>query len=280
MKIISTREETSRYLRQEKWHGRTIGLVPTMGALHEGHLSLIREAVRQTEIPVVSIFVNPTQFAPSEDFDRYPRREEQDLQRCAAEGVRVVYIPNIEDVYPEGYRTYVEVEKLGEKLCGRSRPHFFRGVTTVVNLLFHIVRPDKAYFGLKDLQQYLILRRMVKDLGWNIEMVGLPIVREPDGLAMSSRNAYLSPEERQVAPLLYQGLCRARQAFQSGETDPARLRRIVIEMIEAEPRFHLDYVEVIEPENLETPEKSSSGHSIALAAFLGQARLIDNIQLP
>ena len=279
MKIISTREETSKHLRQEKWHGRSIGFVPTMGALHEGHLSLIREAVRQTEVPVVSIFVNPAQFGPSEDLDRYPRQEKQDLELCAAEGVRVVYLPKVEDVYPEGYRTYVEVEGLGKKLCGVSRPGFFRGVTTVVNLLFHIIHPDKAYFGLKDLQQYLIIRRMVRDMGWNIDVVGLPTVREPDGLAVSSRNAYLTDEERKVAPLLYSSLDQARQAFQGGQTDPARLRQKVVERLEAEARFRIDYVEVIEPDRMETPREASSGNYIALAVLLGKARLIDNIEL-
>ncbi len=279
MKIISTRRETFQYLKEVRWHGRSVGLVPTMGGLHEGHLSLIREAVRQTEVAVVSIFVNPAQFGPNEDFDRYPRQEEQDLRLCAAEGVKVVYLPKVEDVYPEGYRTYVEVEELGQKLCGISRPQFFRGVATVVNLLFHIVHPNKAFFGLKDLQQYLILRRMVKDMGWDIEMVGLPTVREPDGLAMSSRNAYLTAEERKVAPLLYAGLTQARQAFQEGESDPAQLRQKVVERIETEHRFRIDYVEVIEPDTIDTPQKAAPGHFIALAAFLGKARLIDNIEL-
>jgi len=279
MKVISTCGETHLYLKNEKYHGRTLGLVPTMGALHEGHCSLIRAAVRETEIPIVSIFVNPTQFGPDEDLDRYPRQEQGDLELCATEGVKVVFLPPADEIYPPGYRSFVEVESLGNKLCGKTRPTHFRGVTTIVNRLFHIVQPNKAYFGLKDRQQFVILRRMVKDLGWNIEMIGLPTVRESDGLALSSRNAYLTPEERKAAPLLFQALCEAKEAFECGETAPEQLRRNVISSIESDPLIKIDYVEVVEPVGLETPETVAQGDFIALAAFLGKTRLIDNLEM-
>jgi len=231
MKVISTRKETFELMMAHRLRGHKIGLVPTMGALHEGHLSLIRAAVRETDIPVVSIFVNPTQFAPTEDLDRYPRQEEKDLEMCSAEGVKVVFMPRKEDMYPERYRTFVEVEELGMKLCGVMRPGHFRGVTTVVNLLFHTIQPDKAYFGLKDRQQFIILKKMVQDFRWNIEMIGLPTVRESDGLALSSRNAYLKPEERKVAPLLYESLCAARDAFRQGNSRPSELQDMVMDSI-------------------------------------------------
>ncbi len=279
MKIISTRQETFNYLTALKMSGRTIGLVPTMGALHEGHLSLVRAAVRETDVSVVSIFVNPTQFGPSEDLDKYPRQERRDLELLGAAGAHLVFMPTPADVYPSGYRTYVEVEQLGSKLCGASRPGHFRGVTTVVNLLFHTIRPDRAYFGLKDRQQFIVLKRMVKDLGWPIEMIGMPTVREPDGLAMSSRNAYLSPEERAVAPLIHRGLESAHDAFRSGQTDPAVLCTIVSQTLKREPRFRIDYVQLVDRESLETPAQAGAGDFIAVAAFLGNTRLIDNREL-
>lgn len=249
-----------------------------MGALHEGHLSLMRSAVQETDLPVASIFVNPTQFSPQEDLGRYPRQEKRDLELCAAEGIQVVFLPTKEEMYPPGYRTWVEVEGLGEKLCGKSRPHHFRGVTTVVNLLFHVVHPDKAYFGLKDRQQYLILCRMVKDMGWDIEMKGLPTVREADGLALSSRNTYLSQEDRRVAPLLYASLQKALQAFRQGVHDPVALRQLVVDSITSESRFRLDYAEVVQSETLDTPPSVQVGDFLALAAYLGNTRLIDNIE--
>lgn len=279
MKIISTRQETFHYLAALKMRGRTVGLVPTMGALHEGHLSLVRAAVRETDIPVVSIFVNPTQFGPAEDLDHYPRQEMHDLELLGAAGAHLVFMPAPADVYPPGYRTYVEVEQLGGKLCGASRPGHFRGVTTVVNLLFHTIRPNRAYFGLKDRQQFIILKRMVQDFGWPIEMIGMPTVREPDGLAMSSRNAYLSFEERAVAPLIHQGLEAAHDAFRSGQAEPEVLCEIVSQTLQREPRFRIDYVQLVDQESLETPMKASAGDFIAVAAFLGNTRLIDNREL-
>lgn len=279
MKIISTRKEAFNYLAAQKLSGRTVGLVPTMGALHEGHLSLVRAAVRETDVAAVSIFVNPTQFGPTEDLDKYPRREKRDLELLAAAGANVVFMPPPEEVYPPGYRTYVEVDQLGSKLCGASRPGHFRGVATVVNLLFHTIRPDRAYFGLKDRQQFIVLKRMVNDLGWPVEMVGMPTVRELDGLAMSSRNAYLSPEERAAAPLIHQGLSATRQAFHSGQRDPAELCRMVSRVLETEPRFRIDYVQLVDQESLETPKQAEAGDFIAVAAFLGGTRLIDNMEL-
>jgi pantoate--beta-alanine ligase len=279
MKVISSAKELHEHLSSERFRGRSIGFVPTMGALHEGHLCLIRKAVRETEVPVVSIFVNPTQFGPHEDLDKYPRQEKRDLELCAAAGARVAFLPSVEEVYPPGYRTEVEVTQLSNKLCGATRPGHFRGVTTVVNRLFHLVQPHQAFFGLKDRQQFLILCRMVEDMGWTIRMVGVETVREEDGLALSSRNAYLSPEERRVAPRLYEALRLGLKAWQEGQKNPSEIQKEVRQHIEQEPLFKIDYVEVVRPDDLETPETVEQGNIIALAACLGKARLIDNVEL-
>lgn len=258
----------------------TVGFVPTMGYLHEGHLSLVRLSRERDEVTVVSIFVNPTQFGPGEDFERYPRDEARDLSLLAAEGVRAVYLPTPEAMYPAGYQTYVTVEAITRRLEGAARPGHFRGVTTVVCKLFAAVQPHRAYFGKKDAQQLRVIRQMVRDLDFPIEIVAGETVREPDGLAMSSRNVYLSPEERAAAPLLYRGLCAARDAFVRGERDAERLRTIVREVVAADPRIAPEYVSVADDVTLEEVEgRVERPALLSLAARLGSTRLIDNVEL-
>ncbi len=258
----------------------TVGFVPTMGYLHEGHLSLVRLSRQRDDVTVVSIFVNPTQFGPNEDFERYPRDEARDLALLEAEGVHAVYLPTAASMYPPGYQTYVTVEKLSQRLEGAARPGHFRGVATVVVKLFAAVQPHRAYFGKKDAQQLRIIRRMVRDLDLPIEIVAGETVREPDGLAMSSRNVYLSPEERAIAPLLYRGLCAARDAFAAGERDAERLRAAVREVVSREPRIALEYVSLADDETLEEIEgRVERPALLSLAARIGSTRLIDNVEL-
>jgi pantoate--beta-alanine ligase len=259
--------------------GRSVGLVPTMGFLHEGHLSLVREARKRADIVVVSIFVNPAQFGPREDFARYPRDLDRDRALLEAEGVDVLFHPSAAEMYPPGYRTYVEVHGLQEGLCGRSRPGHFRGVATVVLKLFNIVRPDAAFFGAKDAQQALILAKMASDLDLGVEVVTCPIVREPDGLAMSSRNAYLNPAERRAALLLSKSLRRAEQAILAGERDAAKVLAGIRFIIEAEPLARVDYVEAVDPAGLVPVGEIRGEVLIALAVFIGSTRLIDNIRV-
>ena len=266
--------EAAAALRQE---GRRIGLLPTMGALHEGHLSLVRAARAQSDVVVVSIFVNPKQFGPGEDFDHYPRYLEQDHRLLEDARVDFLFAPAAQEVYPDGFATYVTVERLSEKLCGRSRPGHFRGVATVVRRLFELVQPYVAFFGQKDAQQSVIIRRMVRDLGLPVEIVVCPIVREADGLAMSSRNVYLSPEERRAAVVLWQSLERARERIEGGER---RAESILVEMkslTAREPRARVDYIEVVDLETLEAKPAVAGQTLIALAAWIGTTRLIDNM---
>jgi len=273
-KIARLREEISK-LRKE---GKSIGFVPTMGYLHEGHLSLVRKAKEENDAVVVSIFVNPTQFAPGEDFERYPRDLERDKKLLVEEGVDILFLPTVEEMYPRGFSTYVEVTGLlTNTLCGAKRPGHFRGVTTVVSKLFNIVMPDRAYFGKKDYQQLKVIERMVKDLNFPIEIVGCPIIREGDGLAMSSRNVYLSPEERKAATVLYRSLLFAKKYFDSGRKDANLLKRKLEELINSEPLVKkIDYVEIVDGETLEPVKQLYPGVLIALAVFIGKARLIDN----
>ncbi len=266
----------SRLWREEE---KTIGFVPTMGYLHEGHLSLVRQARKENDVVVVSIFVNPTQFGPGEDFERYPRDLERDMSLLEPIGVEAVFVPSVEDMYPPGYRTYVEVEDITTRLCGASRPGHFRGVTTVCCKLFNIVMPHRAYFGKKDFQQYVVLRTMVADLNMDLEIVPMPIVREPDGLAMSSRNAYLSGQERQAALCLYRSLKKAQELFAQGEKNARVIREEVKKVIEAEPLATVDYVEVVDPDTFLPVEEAREGTLVALAVKVGPARLIDNTQL-
>ncbi len=257
-----------------------VGLVPTMGFLHEGHLSLVRAARAECASVVVSIFVNPTQFGPTEDLAAYPRDLPRDLAMLEAEGVDLVWTPTPEIMYPPGYQTWVTVEEVTKRLEGEMRPGHFRGVTTVVAKLFNAVQPQKAYFGQKDAQQALVVRQMVRDLNFPLEIVVCPIVREADGLAMSSRNAYLNPAERQAAVVLSRGLRAAQTAFNNGERDAERLRRIVADMVNAEPLARLQYVSCADPETLHEIEGHISHHALlSMAVYVGKTRLIDNLQL-
>ena len=253
--------------------------MPTMGALHEGHLSLVRAARAASDVAVASIFVNPTQFGPNEDLAKYPRSFDRDCEMLEREVVEFVFAPSVEEMYPAGAVTWVTVEELSGKLDGRSRPGHFRGVTTVVSKLFHIVEPDKAFFGQKDAAQAAIIRRMVRDLNLPVEIVVCPIVREADGLAMSSRNAYLSPEERKRALVLHRSLERVQQLVGAGERDAARLLAAGQEEFARESSARLDYFEVVDPETLDPVADVSSGALVAVAAYVGATRLIDNAVL-
>jgi pantoate--beta-alanine ligase len=258
--------------------GHCIGLVPTMGALHEGHLSLMRRARGECGYVVVSIFVNPTQFPPGEDFARYPRDLDGDVQEAGEAGVDLVFAPATEEIYPPGDATFVEVTgTLVDGMCGPHRPGHFRGVTTVCARLFNIVGPDRAYFGEKDYQQLQVIKRMVRDLRLSLEIVAAPTVREPDGLAMSSRNAYLSREERRAAALLYRALSEAKRQAEGGEREAARLLAAVKEMIATEPRVRLQYAELRDAETLAAVDRVEGAAVLAVAAFVGKARLIDNV---
>ncbi len=264
---------------QRKLEGKRIGLVPTMGALHEGHLSLVRAARAQLDVVAVSIFVNPLQFGPKEDFGKYPRSFERDCQLLEAEKVDLVFAPSNEEMYPPGATTFVTVEGLSEKLCGRSRPGHFRGVTTVVSKLFHVVEPDAAYFGQKDAAQATIIRRLVRDLTLPVRIVVCPIVREKDGLAMSSRNCYLDPQQRKQALVLYRSLMRVQTLADTGERSAAKLLDVGKQVIAEEPGARLDYFEIVDPETLDPVADISQGALVAVAAFVGATRLIDNVVL-
>jgi pantoate--beta-alanine ligase len=279
MKICTTIPEARAACRDARAGRKRLGLVPTMGALHEGHLSLVRAAKAQCDAFAVSIFVNPTQFGPTEDLSKYPRQFERDCRLLEKEGVEILFAPSVGEIYPDGAVTWVLVEGLSEKLDGRSRPGHFRGVTTIVSKLFHIVEPEAAFFGQKDAAQLAVIRRMVRDLNFPIEIVACPIVREPDGLAMSSRNAYLNPEERQRALMLQRSLQRAEQGFQAGERIAARLISAAKEVVASEPQVVLDYFEIVDPDTLDPVERISQKTLVAVAAYVGSTRLIDNIAL-
>ena len=263
--------------RQTRAEGRSTGFVPTMGALHAGHLSLVRAALAESQPVIASIFVNPTQFGPSEDFQKYPRTIEADSKKLEDAGVDYLFAPEASEIYPPGFRTWVNVEGLSERLEGRVRRGHFRGVTTVVLKLLEIVQPRKAFFGRKDAQQARIIRQMARDLHLDTEIVVCPIVREPDGLAMSSRNAYLNPEERRAATILFRALDRARASISRGERDALRLTAAMREMLRTEPRAESDYVELVDAETLE-PVTRLRGVCLALLAVrIGSIRLIDNL---
>ncbi len=258
---------------------RRVGLVPTMGALHEGHLSLVRAARAQCDSVVVSIFVNPLQFGPSEDLAKYPRPFERDRELLEREKVDILFTPSVDDMYPKNAVTYVTLEGMSEKLCGRSRPGHFRGVTTVVAKLFHIIEPELAFFGQKDAAQCAIIRRMVRDLNFPVEIVVGPIVREPDGLAMSSRNAYLSPQERKSALVLYRALGEVQKRFDQGERNTERLVETGKQVLSQEPGARVDYLETVDPDTLDPTSEIRSETLVAVAAFVGGTRLLDNILL-
>ena len=277
--IVEKKKEMRAVTSAWRRAGRRIGLVPTMGALHQGHLSLIRAALAECDVTVVSIFVNPTQFAPGEDFERYPKTFEDDLGTSRELGVDTVFAPANDEMYGPGTETYVMQERLMSALEGASRPAHFRGVLTVVLKLFHIVGPDAAYFGRKDYQQTVVLRRMVADLDVPVEMRVCPTVREPDGLAMSSRNRYLTADERSQARSLYEALTRCRELFEAGDRRADDLREAMRERIDREPDARIDYVEVVRPDDL-TPAQSAEPGDVALVAVrIGDTRLIDNIVL-
>jgi pantoate--beta-alanine ligase len=259
--------------------GQSLGLVPTMGALHAGHLSLVRASKSQCDVTSVSIFVNPLQFGPTEDLDKYPRTLERDKALLSEHGVDFVYVPTVAEMYPPGAQTYVEVSDLSSKLDGGSRPGHFRGVSTVVCKLFEIVRPDRAFFGQKDAAQVALLRKMVRDLDMDVQIVVCPIVRESDGLAMSSRNAYLNPEQRKQGLVLSRSLQQVKTAVDAGEHDAAKLAEIGTQAIASEPAAKLDYFAIINPDTLDPVDKVSKGTLIAVAAWVGTTRLIDNLIL-
>ncbi|MDO5524350.1 MAG: pantoate--beta-alanine ligase [Bacteroidia bacterium] len=278
--IITTIKELRTYLDTHRQSGKTIGFVPTMGFLHEGHLSLIRRAKAENDIVVMSDFVNPTQFAPNEDFESYPRNIEQDEQLAVGAGADIVFYPSVQEMYPTDSSTFVEVMgDITKVLCGASRPSHFRGVTTVVAMLFNIVQPHRAYFGQKDAQQAAVLIKMVNDLHMNIELIVCPIVREEDGLAMSSRNIYLSADERAQAVVLNQALLKAKAAFENGETDVQKLIGIISGKINEAPLAHIDYVNIYEYPSLKTTEEIGAKALAAVAVKFGKTRLIDNIIL-
>ena len=279
MEIVSTVTELQKRIHTWKKQGQKIGFVPTMGFLHEGHLSLVRKSKRRSDVTVVSIFVNPKQFGPAEDYQVYPRDPERDRALLEREGVELVLYPPVEVMYPEGYKTYVEVEDLQDKLCGKSRPGHFRGVCTVVLKLFNLVQPDEAYFGWKDAQQVIILQKMVEDLNLPVKIVPLPLVRDHDGLALSSRNTYLSPEERRAALVLKKSLDLAEKLMVEGEREAGRIREKMIALISAEPLARIDYVEIVDLKTLERLETIGDQVLIALAVFIGRTRLIDNLRI-
>ena len=258
----------------------TVGLVPTMGFLHEGHLSLVRRSRRDCDHTVVSIFVNPTQFGPNEDLERYPRDEARDLKLLAREGIDAIFMPSADEIYPPDFDDYVEIHgPVVERLEGEHRPGHFRGVTTIVARLFRIVRPDRAYFGQKDAQQLRVIRRMTAELGLPVQVIGLPTVREPEGLAMSSRNVYLAPEDRRAALVLSRSLRLADDLVRAGETNAANLKREVESLIQAEPSLALEYVSISDEETLEELATIDRSSILLLAARVGVTRLIDNTVL-
>jgi pantoate--beta-alanine ligase len=280
VELVRTIQEVRQAVRSARQAGKTIGFMPTLGYMHEGHLSLIRAAREECDFVVVSIFVNPTQFGPNEDFDRYPRDLERDLSLCRSAGVDLVFHPSVQEMYPQPFLTQVRVGKITERLCGASRPGHFEGVATVVAKLLNIVRPDRAYFGQKDAQQVAVIKRMVADLNMDeIEIRAMPTVREPDGLAMSSRNVYLSPEERKAATVLYRSLKMAQERVAAGERDLAALREAMRAMIAAEPLASIDYVEIVDVTTLEPIDRLEKQALAALAVRFGKTRLIDNVVL-
>lgn len=258
----------------------SVGLVPTMGYLHEGHLALVRRARSENETVVVSIFVNPTQFGAGEDFQTYPRDPERDLALLQGEEADVVFMPPAEEMYPAHFSTWVDVQQITERLEGAFRPGHFRGVATVVAKLFNIVEPTRAYFGQKDAQQLIVIKRMVSDLNMNLELVAVPTVREPDGLAMSSRNTYLSPKERQAALVLWQALDLANQLWSEGERNAGKIRQKMKALIDSEPLAQIDYISVADAESLEELGEIDRPALVSLAVRVGKTRLIDNIVLP
>jgi pantoate--beta-alanine ligase len=277
MLILTSAAEVTAVSKEAHRAGKRVGFVPTMGALHQGHLSLVRTARAQSDVVIVSVFVNPRQFGPNEDFSKYPREPEKDAAMLAAEKTDYLFLPSVEEMYPPGATSWVSVEGLSEKLDGRSRPGHFHGVTTVVAKLFNIVQPDLAFFGQKDAAQVAIVNKMVCDLNFDVQIVVCPIVRETDGLAMSSRNAYLNPEQRKQALVLYRSLMRVQMLADRGESSSSRLKVAGEQVMAEEPAVKLDYFEIVDRVTLDPVADISGGALIAVAAYAGNTRLIDNI---
>ena len=275
MQVTTTVEETRKLVKNWKKEGKTIGLVPTMGFLHEGHASLIRRCREENDIVVVSDFVNPTQFGPTEDLEAYPRDFKRDSELCESLGTDLIFHPEPKDMYHDPH-AYVSIDTLSDTLCGKTRPIHFSGVCSVVTKLFHIVTPDRAYFGQKDAQQLAVIRRMVRDLNFDIEIVGCPIVRETDGLAMSSRNTYLNEEERKAALVLSQAVRLGEELIEAGEKNAAVIKEKMIAHIEAEPLAKIDYVEIVDAQSLEPVSEIRGEILAAMAVYIGKTRLIDN----
>lgn len=279
MKIVKTIEEVKSIVNEWKKAGESVGLVPTMGYLHQGHGSLISRSVSENDRTVVSVFVNPTQFGEGEDLESYPRDMDRDSAYCEELGADLIFNPEPETMYPQPFFSHVSVDTLSEGLCGRQRPVHFAGVCLVLTKLFHIVGADRAYFGQKDAQQLLIVKRMVKDLNFPIEIIGCPIIREEDGLAMSSRNVYLTDEERKNALVLNQALSMARESIEDGEKSSEAIRTIIEEKINTVPNGGIDYIEIVDTEQLQPADTIEGETLIALAVHFGKARLIDNIMV-
>ena len=274
--IVKTIEEVRAQVKAWRAEGLTVGLVPTMGYLHEGHQSLIARSVAENDRTVVSDFVNPIQFGPTEDLATYPRDIERDAALCESTGANLIFHPEADEMYAPDFCTYVDMDHLTKGLCGKTRPIHFRGVCTVVSKLFHIVQPDRAYFGQKDAQQLAVIRRMVRDLNMPLTIVGCPIIREEDGLAKSSRNTYLSTEERKAALCLSRGLNKGKAAVEAGETNAEKVKAIITAEIEAEPLSRIDYVEIVDWNNLEPVSSTEGSILAAVAVYIGKTRLIDN----
>lgn len=284
MRIIGDLDEIRKWSKRVKQEGKSIGFVPTMGALHEGHLSLVRKARKESELVVVSIFVNPTQFGPNEDFELYPRDRERDLMLLEAEQVDIVFLPDSQNMYGKGHQSYVEVEHLPNKLCGLGRPGHFRGVTTVVTKLFNLIQPDTAFFGLKDYQQFVIIRKMVEDLNMGIKIVGCPIVRESDGLALSSRNVFLNKEERKQGLLLSKTLELVNEVMKDPTLTLHEIKKVAQDYLRGKSNssFKLEYLKWVNADDLEEIEQLEGFQgrvTLAIAARVGKTRLIDNLQV-
>lgn len=276
MILEKTVKGVKEQVKEWKAQGLTVGLVPTMGYLHEGHQSLIKKAVAENDRVVVSVFVNPIQFAPTEDLETYPRDLEADCKLCEETGAAMVFHPEVAEMYGDYFTTFVDMTGVTQELCGKSRPTHFKGVCTVVNKLFNIVTPDRAYFGEKDAQQLAVIRHMVRDLNMNLTVVGCPIVREQDGLAKSSRNTYLSAEERQAALVLSKAIMSGKQLVSNGEKDGDKILRHMTDIIEAEPLAKIDYVEMVKWDTIEIHHKVDGPVLVAIAVYIGKTRLIDN----
>jgi pantoate--beta-alanine ligase len=277
MRVIERISDLKAILRTQRKTGKSVGFVPTMGYLHDGHLSLVETSKKENDFTVMSIFVNPAQFGVNEDFDKYPRDMESDSQKAASAGVDIIFAPSVNEMYPEGYNTFVEVSEITDKLCGKSRPEHFKGVTTVVSKLLNIVEPDKAYFGQKDAQQAIVIEKMVKDLNMGVEIVICPIVREKDGLAMSSRNVYLNAEERKAAVVLSKSLFNAEIMIKDGERNVEKVYSCIFNIISSENMASIDYISIVNAETLENIKMLKGKVLVALAVKFGKTRLIDNI---